>query len=190
MWCMEDPELRRELQLDGLDESVGLILDVIRDEIFELGPDGGAQRIILGGVGQGCATALLALMHGSIQLGAFLAVSSWLPFRADMERIAERPLLELLSDPRHIFDGMDFMPWGRLDLDDLPHSKCMLETPVLIYHAEGGEVVPIEHGKNLWRGLESLGMVVERRWEAESAHWISERGVDDIVTFLKIHLSE
>lgn len=77
MWEVRNPQERKDLQIDGLRVSVASILNVIRTEASIIPP----ERIILGGISQGCATAIHALLYGGIRLGGFVGLSSWLPFQ-------------------------------------------------------------------------------------------------------------
>jgi lysophospholipase-2 len=68
MWSVEKPEERKELQVDGLKESIALILTVISREASFVPMD----HIILVGISQGCATAVHALLQGDARLGGFI----------------------------------------------------------------------------------------------------------------------
>lgn len=85
MWSVEKPQERKNLQIDGLKESVGYLLSVLHNEA-SLVP---AEQIIVGGISQGGATAIHALMHSGIRLGGFVGLSSWLPFQEEVESVAE-----------------------------------------------------------------------------------------------------
>lgn len=39
------------------------------------------KNIILGGISQGCATAIFTLLSSGLSLGGFVGLSSWLPFQ-------------------------------------------------------------------------------------------------------------
>jgi lysophospholipase-2 len=67
MWSIENPEDREELQMAGLTASVSFILEVIRQEMNIIGA--GPNRIILGGISQGCAAAIYALFYSHERLG-------------------------------------------------------------------------------------------------------------------------
>ncbi|TVY15033.1 Acyl-protein thioesterase 1 [Lachnellula arida] len=79
MWDVEKHEERVELQKEGLEEAGSFIDDVIRKEILSIPAD----RVILGGISQGCATAAAtSLVDGKHKLGGFIGFSSWMPFVA------------------------------------------------------------------------------------------------------------
>ena len=82
MWDVRHPLEKKELQIEGLRESISFILSVVRNEASIVQP----ERVILGGISQGCATAIHALLYGGIRLGGFIGLSSWLPFQDDIEQ--------------------------------------------------------------------------------------------------------
>ena len=64
--------------IPGLRESALEILETIKKE-SEYVP---YENIILGGISQGCATAILALLSTGIKLGGYIGLCSFLPFQA------------------------------------------------------------------------------------------------------------
>lgn len=79
-WKLDPPATDREdLQVDGLRETVAYLHGLLRAEI-ELVP-GGAGNVVFGGLSQGCAAALTALLlwEGD-KLGAAVGMCGWLPF--------------------------------------------------------------------------------------------------------------
>jgi lysophospholipase-2 len=81
IWDVRFPLEKKDLQIEGLRESIAFILNVVREEAAIVGP----EKIILSGISQGCATAIHALFYGGIKLGGFVGLSSWLPFQDDIE---------------------------------------------------------------------------------------------------------
>jgi predicted esterase len=82
----DDPEPDR--QVPGLQESVSYILRIIDEEIRRL--DGNAGRIFIGGVGQGMAVGLVALICSQQKLGAFVGATGWIPFAETLNAFFER----------------------------------------------------------------------------------------------------
>ncbi|KAK2799591.1 hypothetical protein FQN50_008429 [Emmonsiellopsis sp. PD_5] len=78
----EIPIQREELQIEGLRESVGFIHEVVRGEVE--GVEGGAGRVIVGGLSQGCAAGLVAGLlwegEGEEALGGLVGFCGRLPF--------------------------------------------------------------------------------------------------------------
>lgn len=62
MWSVENQGERKELQVEGLKESIAMILSIIRSNAA-LVP---TNHIILSGINQGCTTAIHALLHGRV----------------------------------------------------------------------------------------------------------------------------
>jgi lysophospholipase II len=84
IYSLTDPTLREELQTEGLQQSVAFIRQLIDEEISAVGGD--ALRIVLGGISQGCATAV-RVMLSSRRLGAFVGFCSWMPSPSDIPDI-------------------------------------------------------------------------------------------------------
>ncbi|KAK7536095.1 Alpha/Beta hydrolase protein [Phyllosticta citribraziliensis] len=173
MWSLEDPEEQKETQKAGLSESISSILIAIEDEASLIG----TEKIILGGISQGCATAIHALLQGERKLGAFVGLCSWLPFQAEIQSITKtaRSPAETRDRLRCLF---------RLQHHRENKLNSALETPVLLAHSEDDEVVSIRYGEKLSRGLMELGMPVEWRTYKHGGHWVNEpQGIDDMVGF-------
>jgi lysophospholipase-2 len=84
IYSLTNPTLREELQIDGLQQSVAFIHQLIEDEVNGVGGD--PQRVVLGGISQGCATTVRAMLS-SQKLGAFVGFCSWMPFPSDARDI-------------------------------------------------------------------------------------------------------
>jgi lysophospholipase-2 len=78
MWDERSPSERQELQIGGLSGSVTFILEIVKTEVRRLGA-GGAEKVVLGGFEQGCATAIWALLCGEVGLGGFVGIRGWMP---------------------------------------------------------------------------------------------------------------
>lgn len=85
IWSVEDPSEKEHIQLDGLRESVSAIIETIYEEarIVPL------CNIFLGGISQGSATAILALLCSNVKLGGFVGLCTWIPFRSTIIRAAK-----------------------------------------------------------------------------------------------------
>lgn len=76
MWSTEDPyDCGRESHQSLVDSAI-YIQSIIQDEIRVLGC---GKKIFLGGISQGCATAIATLMDQEVELGAFLGFCGWFP---------------------------------------------------------------------------------------------------------------
>jgi predicted esterase len=78
------PEEHSNLQREGLKEAVAHINGIIDAEIAAGIP---AENIILGGISQGCATALHVLLARGQGLGGFMGMSGWMPFASNIRGI-------------------------------------------------------------------------------------------------------
>lgn len=78
MWSTQDPYERQNEQQEELNNTVSAILQIIQDEAAIVG---GPQNIILGGISQGCASAIHALLRQEARLAGFIGLSSWLPVK-------------------------------------------------------------------------------------------------------------
>lgn len=92
MWSTEQPNEREGLQVEGLRESVRYLLQVVKSE----GELVGLEKTVLGGITQGCATAIHALFNMDVKLSGFVGLCSWLPFQ---ESISEWEIMATLRVP-------------------------------------------------------------------------------------------
>ena len=104
-FSLEDPSERPELQYEGLKETSEVIHRLVRQEAASLAE--GLRNVIIGGLSQGCAMALICLLSfngncgdadpiaassegistsrsGKQSLGGFIGMSGWLPFAQDI----------------------------------------------------------------------------------------------------------
>jgi lysophospholipase-2 len=72
--------------LPGLQESIRQVTDIIIEEAQILP----LERISLGGISQGCATAILALLSSEMNLGGFIGWCGFLPFQSSIEALNTR----------------------------------------------------------------------------------------------------
>lgn len=165
MWSTEDPEEREDIPLAGLNNSVIFLLDLISREAETLGD---SKHIILGGISQGCATAIHALFNSKIgPLGGFVGLCSWLPTKGELKHA--RKLLELEAN----------------DVTTFQAQEDPLQTPVFLAHSLADPVINIKYGEKLQQSLCDLGMAVTWKRYDNEEHWITEpQGVDDMVAFL------
>lgn len=186
MWSVENHWEKVELQIDGLRESVKETLDIIRHESTLVSP----HRIILGGISQGCATAIHALLCGDVQLGGFIGLSSWLPFQPESTAtLRDLMIWRKVGDRLHYSAEMlsplnDQAMTAYASEDEL---SLALNTPVFLSHSQDDEIVPIANGKSCSTTLESLGMTVRWFEYEDGGHWVNEpQGVDDMAAFIRM----
>lgn len=184
IWSVADPTEKEEIQLEGLRESIEDILNIIRTEMSSVP----VSRIVLGGISQGSATAIMAMLYGQGRLGGFIGLCTWLPLQgwvADYARNFGRnyalnnihTILEMKAHETTLTDAQ---------LDHLiAMRESALGTPIFLSHSKDDEVVPIENGRLLHRTLEYLDMSTTWKEYEDGGHWVNEpQGVDDMVEFL------
>lgn len=74
--------------IPGLQESIRQITYIIIEEAQVLP----LERIILGGISQGCATTILALLSSEMNLGGFIGWCGFLPFQSSIEALNTRTI--------------------------------------------------------------------------------------------------
>lgn len=79
IFSLEDPSERQHLQYDGLKETSEFVTKLVNQEADVVG----LQRVVVGGLSQGCAAALHILLgfEGQVAMAGFVGMSGWLPFR-------------------------------------------------------------------------------------------------------------
>ncbi|MCJ1436103.1 hypothetical protein MMC27_005481 [Xylographa pallens] len=204
---LKDSAKREEVQIEGLRESSTMIHQIIMREMASI-PCG---NIILGGLSQGCATALYALLtfhdttleDGAVRpaIGAMVGMSGWLPFRKQIDEImsgadgsdqGEDPFdrgegLDSVTTTSREMQAVDFLR-ENVDLPALTASQttAALRTPVFLGHGTADLTVDVALGEGAASTLESLGMDV--RWVPykDFHHWYKEPDeIDDVVAFLQ-----
>lgn len=190
---LTDPTARQELQVEGLRESVEYVSRIMDEETERLG--GVRQRLILGGISQGGAVgmwALLCQLDLEKRLGAFFAASTWLPFAADIqEYVASHEVVSERarpgssgSEPRDAMLRL-LPPATRFSLMDNTSNR----TPVFIGHGTDDAYVDVGLGRQAANTLARAGWHVQ--WKEytgaeEEGHWFKVPDeMDDIYDFLK-----
>lgn len=196
---LDDPSDRNHKQLPGLRESFREILALLESESY----GGGIPRenIVLGGLSQGCAMALVFLLalDESESVGGFVGMSGWLPFQAEMEaRVGEgegvtngtatngtvanarayvRELLQWTGNQGH-GQGSQGDPGRETKVD-------IRSTPVFLGHGEADDKIKVSLGEDARRTLCRLGFDVEWQVYTEQGHWYKVPDeIDDVVRFV------
>ncbi|KAL7268456.1 hypothetical protein RUND412_008924 [Rhizina undulata] len=182
-YSLNDISAEQHLQVEGLREAVRFILDLVEEEAKCLGS---AEKVVLGGISQGEATALQALLCGQRRLGAFVGASGWLPFAGQVKGI-------LRDSQGSVTQVAEFLR-NNLGLGDSVAASgadagSVRETPVFLGHGTDDQWVDVTLGKQVRDILTHMGMHVswkEYLGAEEDGHWLKEtEEFDDIVAFLK-----
>ena len=187
------------MMIDGLQQTTAYLHDLICHEAREL--PFGAAGVAVGGISQGCAASLVAVMLWEGEaLGAWLGICGWLPFGK-----------ELAVDGRGDGDGFD--PFDRedevgdgggeesdvgaaavkalremLELDTGGKSDCrpaVFNTPMFWGHGSVDDKVPEELGRTSADCLASFGFDVEWHTYNGLGHWFSGEMIRDMAQFLE-----
>jgi len=178
-----DPKSYTPTQLEGLRAVVEHIHALIEDEIA-----GGIapENILLGGLSQGAAVALVALLLGGRRLGGVLGLSGWLPFALEIRRELARkgmPVGAVVTGTRDVDvpawdadEGLKLRERARVlgvlrervlgqEALEMEVVSQVLQTPAWLGHGDSDEVVKYLVGREIYGGLKALGMdVVWRRY--------------------------
>ncbi|KAF7879445.1 hypothetical protein EAF04_000641 [Stromatinia cepivora] len=169
VWDIKEPEYKEELMIPGLQESMEQISEIIEEEAKIISMD----KIILGGISQGCAAAILTLLTYGLNMGGFIGLSSWLPFRKNIES------LDTIFQVSKIDSNAD-----NLDKSLSPLS-IQRKTPILFTHSKNDETVPFAHGEALRETIKRQEYDVVWKEYDDGTHWINpDHGVDDISAFI------
>lgn len=209
-WKLDPPATEREeLQIGGLHETTLYLHKLLRTEIAIV--PGGAKNVVFGGLSQGCAASLVALLLWEGEnLGAVVGMCGWLPFTEslmtevrgeeeeehdDVDELGFDPFAVDICDaddldhktahtPAHIAIG-----WFReqLDLLALKVSSDTLpvhKVPIFLGHGAQDEKVSIELARRAAECLDKLGAGVCWKEYDDLGHWYSNEMLKDLLHFL------
>src|SRR3569833_495851 len=191
-----DPNEDTDIQIAGLTESCAAIHDIIITEAQKVG----ASNIILGGLSQGCAVGLIALL--SLQqpaIGGFFGMCGWLPLQGDLDEVAKLAPTEEASEGDNFFGVEE-------DADDagLPTSQRVAtflrqlfsmttatstdpaaRTPILLGHGDADEKIKFSLGEEAASTVASMGYPVTWKRYAGQGHWYKiPDQIDDFADFI------
>ncbi|KAH7305291.1 Alpha/Beta hydrolase protein [Stachybotrys elegans] len=197
-WKLDPPAAEREeLQIPGLHETVLYLHDLLKHEIA-LVPDGAAS-IVFGGLSQGCAASLVALLlwQGD-PFGGFIGMCGWLPFRQRLEEEMEASAVSQEDDffdrdeaEEPIFDPAERATrWlrGQIDLPAISSTTPLLafkQVPLFFGHGVLDDRVSVILGRDASKLLSKVGLSVFWNEYEELGHWYSRDMLRDIVAFLE-----
>ncbi len=185
-------------QIEGLRETCKFIHSLLHHEISIIG----ARNVVLGGLSQGCAASLTALLlWDGPPLKAMIGMCGWLPLRKRIEDMArasnsdwdEEDHVEFREDEdinanlnldgctqalQYLRDQLNFSSDGSAP------SKVYQQVPIFLGHGTQDEKVPIDLDREAARCLELLEANVESIEYQDLGHWYSSHMLGDITRFL------
>ncbi|KAL9594936.1 MAG: hypothetical protein Q9219_006742 [cf. Caloplaca sp. 3 TL-2023] len=194
-WSLETPNERKELQVQGLRESSAYIHSLLKNEIQQVG----AENVVLGGLSQGCACALIALLTWDGEpIAAGFGMCGWLPFRLQIEDILTAVENNGNSGGDDIFEAdgeaandIDATTQAlaylkeELEMPTDGLSLAIQQVPLFLGHGTKDDRVPVELGREAAGCLERLGVNAEWREYDGLGHWYSSAMLEDIVKSLR-----
>ena len=201
---LDDPSYRQDGQLKGLVESSQEIREILDEESQKVAH----KNIILGGLSQGCATALCCLLSLNFPLGGFIGMSGWLPFQKEIEAATrdeddssnENPLGSDTDDPfEHSEEKSQDIQDPIVRVMDLTRDLLCLDkpeytsranspllTPVFLGHGEADDKVKPCYGKSASETLVACGFQVTWKCYSNQGHWYKiPDEIDDLVEFIR-----
>jgi predicted esterase len=190
-----DPSYRSQTQYEGLEKSSREIFQLINEERAKVSE----KNIILGGISQGCAMSLMCLLALDFPIGGFIGMSGWLPFAAELGKVADEnndehdeddafEIFDDESDPRDASAKVHDYVKELLTLVSPERSKAMgaLSTPVSLGHGEKDNKIIPAFGEQACRVLRSTGFEVEWKSYEGQGHWYKiPDQIDDIAKFIR-----
>ncbi|KAL8761661.1 MAG: hypothetical protein Q9184_002245 [Pyrenodesmia sp. 2 TL-2023] len=199
-WSLSTPSERTELQVEGLRETSTYVHSLLRSAVDEVG----AENVVLGGLSQGCAAALVALlMWEGEPLAAGFGMCGWLPFWVQMEEIVagsedgvdddddggdgDEDLFERDEEDAGEKDAptqaITFLR-EEVGLPAKDPSMSFQRIPLFLGHGAEDEKVPVGLGREAASCLKRLGASVEWREYEGLGHWYSGTMLKDLVDTL------
>lgn len=183
---------RMEWQVEGLRETTAWIDKLVRREAEVVGP----QNVVVGGLSQGCASALIwTLLWSGEKIKCVFGMSGWLPFRHVLELYLPEGKQRILEEDQDVFEGSDendTNPYGaavkalcqELQLDPV-EGQVGRGIPIFLGHGVGDNTVDMERGREGARCLLGLGCNVQWTEYSDLGHWFHGEELFDIVRFVE-----
>ncbi|KAK5660173.1 hypothetical protein OQA88_13642 [Cercophora sp. LCS_1] len=193
------------LMVEGLQEITAYLHGLIREEIALVG----GRNVYIGGISQGCAASLVALLlWDGERLGGCLGMCGRLPFEGAMEeamaggkdgwdpfeREDEEDVFGRRDEEDNDEDNIDAGVAAvnelreRLELDGrIKNRPVTLATPVFMGHGTDDLKVPFQLGEMAVDCLTKMGVDVTWHTYPGLGHWYSVDMAKDMAAFLKIN---
>lgn len=186
-----NPSNRQESQIPELRTSITYTQNILKEEIRNIG----AENVLLGGLSQGCATALLSmlLLKRKDWPACFIGMSGYMPFSAEAEAVlqsivpggdgeVEGVLPKRQVELRRVLSNILNL---EADNSDLPITSAYQPIPVLLGHGTADTTVPISVGEAMLRVLRDICDVTWKTYEGFGHWWKEPDEIDDLVGFMR-----
>jgi lysophospholipase-2 len=191
MTSLKDPNYEQIRQRYGISESMKYLHEIIDQETEAI--HGKSSRVILGGISQGAAVAILALLASQHRLNSFVGFCTWLPFSDLLASARDGPQrldIPPWSSDRRVFQ-IETGSWESVGPQDFWSST---KAPCFLSHNTDDDIVDVKLGRVLRDELRFLGMKVtwdeHEHGDEELKHWIHEpEGIDNLIKFLERRMS-
>jgi predicted esterase len=170
-------------QIPGLAESINYLSSLINDEVEELVKarvrrEEAGDRIVVGGFSSGAALAVLGFLSGEFErrerIGAVVALSGWLPFRAQIDKVIENhkevgdgerkwAVRKYVRQLLYMNDGVQ---------GDKMEKMREEKAEILICHGKKDVKVRYEWGVEMTGVLKRMGQKIECRSYEGLEHWV------------------
>lgn len=183
---------KTEWQVDGLRETAAWIDELVRRESGAVG----ARNVVVGGLSQGCASALIwTLLWSGERIKCVFGMSGWLPFRHVIELYLPKDKMGAKEEDQDMFERQDELEedaYGaavralcqELQLD-LIEGQVGKGTPIFLGHGMEDETVDMERGREAAQCLLGLGCDVQWMEYRDLEHWFHDEELMDIVRFVE-----
>ncbi|KAH6641370.1 Alpha/Beta hydrolase protein [Chaetomium tenue] len=188
----------------GLHDTVQHLHDLIRTEAAAVG---GPHNVVLGGLSQGCAAGLVALLlWEGPALGGFWGMCGWLVFEAGVRGVLGEGEGEdgggdggfdpFERDEKDEGEGEEVSVEGKvvrvlremLELEGKPPvgRPPSFDTPVFLGHGIEDDKVPVDRGRAAAECLAAVDMDTEWKAYEGLGHWYSAAMLADMASFLAV----
>ncbi|PMD37271.1 alpha/beta-hydrolase, partial [Hyaloscypha variabilis F] len=192
IWDVRNPDEKAHLSIPGLQESIKQIVEIIQEEA-RMVP---MESIILGGISQGCATAILTLLSSGLGLGGYIGWCGWLPFQSSIEELDNECMGDKHEISRQVQAILQLRPGESRQIHKMLQevmpaaneiqspSTPTINTPIFLAHSQDDKTVPFELGNEMSQVMKRLGFDVTWKSYKDGGHWIHpEHGLDDMSAF-------
>lgn len=189
LWDVKNQREKEDLQFQGLEESAQSVHRLLESAIRDVG----SANVVLWGLSQGCATALISLLlWNGEHPAALVGMCGWLPLRertkaaCETETDAEDDLFEAEAGCKALDKAGDAVSCLRELLGDSDQSgeAAILRTPIILCHGTLDEKVDVCLGRQASSFLEELDCATQWQEYQGLGHWHSGEMLQDIVAFI------